>query len=221
MTSKFSHYDRVSVKNLRGIRCHQHDLPDGLVFPNGVAIDTEAMGLRLFGKRDRLCLVQLSGGDGLCHLVQIAPEPHPAPNLSRLLTDSQVEKIFHYGRFDIASLYQGIGVLCSAPIYCTKLASRLVRTYTDHHGLRILCRELLGVEISKAEQSSDWGADVLTESQKSYASSDVLYLHALKARLNVMLLREKREALFKELCQFLPTRVILDLSGFEEDIFAH
>ena len=207
------------MKNLRGIRLYQDDLPEDLLFKRSVAIDTEAMGL--VHKRDRLCLVQLSEGDGVCHLVKMSHPIRPAPFLKRLLLDRTVEKIFHYGRFDIAALYLGIGVLCESPIYCTKIASRLSRTYTDHHGLRSLCRELLGVDLSKSEQSSDWGAEILTESQKSYAASDVLYLHAIKARLDAFLLREGRHDLFQAVCRALPTRVILDISGFPEDIFAH
>jgi ribonuclease D len=207
------------MKNLRGIRLYQDDLSEDVVFKNSVAIDTETMGLR--GGRDRLCLVQLSSGDGVCHLVRIAPSPAKAPRLERLLADKNIEKIFHYGRFDIASLYQGLGVWCDGPVYCTKIASKLGRTYTDHHGLRSLCRELLGVDISKAEQSSDWGADVLTDAQKSYAAGDVLYLHALRVRLDNILKREGRYALFSALCGFLVTRVKLDLAGYPEDIYAH
>lgn len=190
-----------------------------MIFEEAVAIDTEAMGLHYH--RDRLCLIQLSGGDGVCHLVQIASPAQPAPHLAHLLLDVNVEKIFHYARFDIASIYLGLGIFCEGPIYCTKLASRMARTYTDHHGLRSLCRELLSTDISKSEQSSDWGADALTESQKNYAATDVLYLHALKRRLNELLVREGRDALFRATCAFLPQRVKLDVAGFSEDIFAH
>ena len=207
------------MKNLRGIRVYRDDLPEDTRFKKSVAIDTETMGL--LHKRDRLCLVQLSEGDGVCHLVQMSHPIRPAPNLTRMLLDRSVEKIFHYARFDLASLYLWLGVLCEGPIYCTKIASRLTRTYTDHHGLKALCRELLGTDISKNEQSSDWGAEALTDGQKSYAASDVLYLHGLKGRLDVLLTREGRYELFQSICQFLPTRVILDISGFPEDIFAH
>jgi len=207
------------MKNLRGIRLYKDDLPEDVTFKKSVAIDTETMGLR--HKRDRLCLVQLSEGDGVCHLVQISHPIRPAPHLVRLLLDRSIEKIFHYARFDLASLYLGLGALCEGPLYCTKIASRLARTYTDYHGLKTLCRELLGTDISKAEQSSDWGAETLTDSQKSYAASDVLYLHGLKARLDAMLVREGRHELFQSICRFLPTRVILDISEFSEDIFSH
>jgi len=202
------------------IHLHRGDLPAGLSFPDGVAIDTETMGLNPY--RDRLCLVQLSGGDDICHLVQFpVGQGYDAPNLSALLTDPATRKLFHFGRFDIATLHRHIGVMAT-PVYCTKIASRLTRTYTDRHGLRDLCRELLGVEISKQEQSSDWGAEVLTESQQLYAASDVLYLHRLAAELDRRLAREGRTAIAESCFAFLPSRALLDLAGWPEiDIFAH
>ena len=201
------------------IELHQGDLPDGLDFGDSVAIDTETMGLD--PHRDRLCLVQLSAGDGDCHLVQIPAEGRNAPNLTRLLSDPNVLKLFHFARFDVAVLQHGLGVAC-APIYCTKIASRLVRTYTDRHGLKDLCRELLDVDMSKQQQSSDWGAETLSEAQLAYAASDVLHLHALKARLDDMLQREGRTHLAEAAFGFLPTRAALDLAGWaEQDIFSH
>ncbi|MEO1090001.1 MAG: ribonuclease D [Pseudomonadota bacterium] len=198
---------------------HRGDLPAGLELGPAVAVDTEAMGL--VAGRDRLCLVQLSAGDGFCHLVQIANGQDRAPRLAALLTDPEVLKLFHYARFDVALLRAGLGV-DTAPIYCTKIASKLTRTYTDRHGLRDLCRELLGVDIQKAQQSSDWGADTLTEAQQAYAASDVLHLHALRARLDVMLKREGRADLAARCFDFLPTRAALDLAGWPDvDIFAH
>jgi ribonuclease D len=171
--------------------------------------------------RDRLCVVQLSGGDGNAHLVQIAKGQTEAPNLARLLTDPQVLKLFHYGRFDIAAMYNAFGAL-AAPVYCTKIASRLVRTYTDRHGLKALTQELLSVDISKQQQSSDWGAAELTEAQKDYAASDVLHLHRLRTALDAMLDREGRTEIAQSCFDFLPTRAILDLEGWPEtDIFAH
>ncbi len=198
---------------------HQDDLPSGLDLGATVAIDCETMGLH--PHRDRLCLVQLSGGDGDAHLVQVGRGQAAAPNLARLLSDSAVLKLFHYGRFDIAALYNRFGAL-AAPVYCTKIASRLVRTYTDRHGLRPLVQDLLGVDISKQQQSSDWGAPDLTKAQIDYAASDVLYLHRLRAELDRMLDREGRRGLAQACFDFLPTRAKLDLAGWPEtDIFAH
>jgi ribonuclease D len=198
---------------------HRGDLPEGLLFGDAVAIDTETMGLNPL--RDRLCLVQLSRGDGDAHLVQFAAGCYEAPNLKRLLADRAVVKLFHFARFDIATLHHYLGVM-PQPLYCTKIASRLVRTFTDKHGLRDLCRDLLGVELKKEQQSSDWGAATLSEDQLRYAAADVLHLHALRTRLDAMLARERRTA-FAEACfAFLPTRALLDLAGWaEQDIFAH
>jgi len=198
---------------------HRGDLPDGLLFGEAVAIDTEAMGLN--PHRDRLCLVQLSRGDGDAHLVQFAAGCYDAPNLKRLLVDPAVVKLFHFARFDIAILYQYLGVM-PQPLYCTKIASRLVRTFSDRHGLRDLCKDLLGIELKKEQQSSDWGAASLTDEQLRYAASDVLHLHALRARLDAMLEREKRTELARNCFDFLPARALLDLEGWaEQDIFAH
>lgn len=198
---------------------YKGDLPDGLNLGPVVAIDCETMGLN--PHRDRLCLVQLSGGDGHAHLVQIAPEATEAPNLARLLADPAVLKLFHFGRFDIAVMYHRFGVL-AAPVWCTKIASKLVRTYTDRHGLKYLLSELLNVDISKLQQSSDWGAVEITQAQKDYAASDVLYLHRLKTQLEGMLEREGRMELARACFDFLPTRARLDLAGWpEQDIFAH
>ncbi len=198
---------------------YKGDLPDDLDLGPVVAIDCETMGLN--PHRDRLCVVQLSGGDGNAHLVQIAKGQTEAPNLARLLTDPQVLKLFHYGRFDIAAMYNAFGAL-AAPVYCTKIASRLIRTYTDRHGLKALTQELLSVDISKQQQSSDWGAADLTEAQKDYAASDVLHLHRLRDALNAMLDREGRTEIAQSCFDFLPTRAILDLEGWPEtDIFAH
>jgi ribonuclease D len=198
---------------------YKGDLPDGLDLGPVVAIDCETMGL--IPGRDRLCLVQLSGGDGNAHLVQIAPGQTAAPNLAALLTDPAILKLFHFGRFDIAVMQQAFGALAS-PVWCTKIASKLVRTYTDRHGLKYLLDELLKVDISKLQQSSDWGAEALTEAQLDYAASDVLYLHALKARLEDRLAREGRTALAQSCFDFLPARAMLDLAGWpEQDIFAH
>jgi ribonuclease D len=201
------------------IHLHQGDLPDGLDLGNSVAIDTETMGLN--PHRDRLCLVQLSAGDGTCHLVRIPP-PHPgAPNLKRLLADRAVMKLFHFARFDIAALKHALDVT-TQPVYCTKTASRLVRTFTDRHGLKDLCKELLGIELKKEQQSSDWGAAELSQDQLRYAATDVIHLHALKARLDEMLAREGRTALAQACFDFLPVRAELDLAGWAEvDIFAH
>ena len=201
------------------IKLHKNDLPAGLAFGSSVAIDTETMGLR--PHRDRLCVVQLSGGDGHAHLVQLDGRDWSAPNLKALLADPAVLKIFHFARFDVAVLAHHLGVV-AAPVYCTKIASKLARTYTDRHGLKDLCGELLGVEISKQQQSSDWGAEKLTDQQRHYAASDVLYLHALKAKLDAMLAREDRQAYAQAAFQFIATRARLDLAGFEDvDIFAH
>ncbi|NCQ23443.1 MAG: ribonuclease D [Rhodobacteraceae bacterium CG17_big_fil_post_rev_8_21_14_2_50_63_15] len=198
---------------------HQNDLPDGLDLGPIVAIDCETMGLN--PHRDRLCVVQLSGGDGHAHLVQVAKGQTSAPNLARLLEDPTVLKLFHFGRFDIAAMYHTFGVL-AAPVYCTKIASRLIRTYTDRHGLKYLLQEILGVDISKQQQTSDWGAPVLTTAQLDYAASDVLYLHRLREKLNAQLLREERMDLAQACFDFLPTRARLDLAGWPEiDIFAH
>jgi len=195
------------------------DLPEGVDFGPVVAVDTEAMGLN--PHRDRLCLVQLSAGDGDAHLVQLAPGAYAAPRLRGLLSDPGAIKLFHFARFDLAMLYRYLGVM-AAPVYCTKIASRLARTFTDRHGLRDLCKDLLGIDLSKQQQSSDWGARSLTEEQLRYAASDVLHLHALRARLDTMLAREGREELAHACFDFLPHRVLLDLEGWpEQDIFAH
>jgi ribonuclease D len=200
-------------------RLHRGDLPDGIGFGEAVAIDTEAMGLN--PHRDRLCLIQLSGGDGDAHLVQFQAGCYDAPNLRRLLTDPGVLKLFHFARFDIAIIRHYLGVM-PQPLYCTKIASRLVRTFTDRHGLRDLCKDLLGVDLKKEQQSSDWGAANLTEEQLRYAASDVLHLHALRARLDEMLARERRTELAQRCFDFLPARALLDLAGWaEQDIFAH
>lgn len=202
------------------IHLHQNDLPDDVNLGNLVAIDTEAMGLK--PARDRLCLVQLSAGDGISHLVQIQKNfSGEAKNLKKLLTDPTVTKIFHFARFDVAALYNHFRVL-TQPIYCTKIASKLVRTYTDRHGLKDLCRELLGVELSKFEQTSDWGVENLRADQLKYAASDVLYLHQLKETLDQRLQREERIQMAAQCFEFLPTRAILDLTAGEEfDIFQH
>ena len=201
------------------VTLHRDDLPDNLSFGDCVAIDTETMGLK--PGRDRLCLVQLSSGDGTAHIVQLAQRDFAAPNLKTLLSDQTVTKLFHFGRFDIAVLQQYLGVLCS-PVYCTKIASRLTRTFTDRHGLKDLCRDVLGIAISKEQQSSDWGADNLSEAQLAYAASDVLHLHALRSALNGMLEREGRTELAAACFDFLPARAELDLAGWPEtDIFAH
>ena len=198
---------------------HQNDLPDGLNLGTSVAIDCETMGL--IPGRDRLCLVQLSAGDGDAHMVQIAKGQTSAPNLERLLTDDTVLKLFHFGRFDIAAMFNAFGAL-TAPVYCTKIASKLVRTYTDRHGLKNLLDELLGIDISKLQQMSDWGAETLTDAQLAYAASDVLYLHQLKEKLDARLAREGRTDLAQAAFDFLPTRARLDLAGWPEvDIFAH
>ncbi len=198
---------------------YKRDLPDGLDLGPIVAIDCETMGLN--PHRDRLCLVQMSGGDGHAHLVQIEKGQTSAPNLERMLTDPEVLKIFHFGRFDIAALMHAFGVV-TAPVYCTKIASKLVRTYTDRHGLKNLLDQLLKVDISKQQQMSDWGAPDLTEAQLDYAASDVLYLHSLREKLDVLLAREGRSEMAQRCFDFLPTRAQLDLAGWpEQDIFAH
>lgn len=198
---------------------HKGDLPDGLDLGPIVAIDCETLGLN--PHRDRLCLVQMSSGDGKAHLVQVAPGQTSAPNLSAMLSDPSSLKLFHFGRFDIAALLHTFGVQ-TAPVYCTKIASKLTRTYTDRHGLKNLCDELLGIDISKQQQSSDWGAETLTEAQLEYAASDVLYLHKLKEVFDDRLEREGRTDLAKAAFEFLPTRAKLDLAGWPEtDIFAH
>lgn len=198
---------------------HKGDLPDGLSFGASVAVDSETLGLN--PHRDRLCVVQLSDGKGDAHLVQLARGEYAAPNLKRLLTDPQVLKIFHFARFDIAAFQQWLGVE-TTPIYCTKVASRLTRTFTDRHGLKDLARDLISVDLSKQQQSSDWGADTLTDAQIEYAASDVLYLHALKEKLDAMLARENRTEYANACFRFLPTRAALDLAGWNEiDILAH
>lgn len=198
---------------------YQNDLPDDLDLGPFVAIDCESMGLH--PHRDRLCVVQLSGGDGNAHLVQIAKGQTSAPNLCKMLADPEVLKLFHFGRFDIAMLLHTFGVV-TAPVYCTKIASRLVRTYTDRHGLKNLLQEMLGVDISKHQQSSDWGAETLTEAQIAYAASDVLYLHDLRKKMNARLIREDRMETAQACFDFLPMRAKLDLMGWPDtDIFAH
>ena len=201
------------------IKLHKGDLPEGLDFGDSVAIDTETMGLDPL--RDRLCLAQLSAGDGNCHLVQFAPGAYQAPRLKQLLADTNVTKLFHFARFDLAVMRHYLSVTAT-PIYCTKIASKLARTYTDRHGLKDLCRELLQIDLSKQQQSSDWGAKTLTKAQLDYAAADVLHLHALRTRLDDMLDRENRRHLAEACFEFLPYRVELDLEGWsDEDIFAH
>ena len=198
---------------------YKNDIPEGLNLGSTIAIDCETMGLNI--KRDRLCLVQLSNGDGNTHLVQIDLIQKPAPNLCKLLCNTSILKLFHFGRFDIAVLLRTFGVL-TGPVYCTKIASKLVRTYTDRHGLKNLIQELLEIDISKHQQSSNWGAKNLTNSQIEYAASDVLYLHSLKSKLDIMLERESRLELAKKCFEFLPTRAELDLVGWPEiDLFSH
>jgi ribonuclease D len=198
---------------------YQNDLPDDLTLGPVIAIDCETMGLN--PHRDRLCVVQLSDGDGNAHLVQIAKGQTEAPNLCRILTDPDTLKLFHYGRFDIAAMYNAFGAL-AAPVYCTKIASKLIRTYTDRHGLRNLLDEMLKVDISKLQQMSDWGAGTLTKAQLDYAASDVLYLHQLREKLNERLIREDRMDIAQACFDFLPTRARLDLAGWPEiDIFTH
>src|SRR5665213_1010093 len=201
------------------IRLHRGDLPDLSAYKGAVAIDTEAMGLD--PNRDRLCVVQLSPGDGSADVVQIAAGQTRAPNLERLLADVSIVKLFHYARFDLAMLAKTFNVM-PQPVYCTKIASRLARTYTDKHGLKDLAREMLGVDLSKQQQSSDWGADTLSDAQVAYAASDVLHLHALREKLDAMLAREGRAELAAACFRFLPERVRLDLAGWaDQDIFSH
>lgn len=198
---------------------YQNDLPDDLDLGPIVAIDCETMGLN--PHRDRLCLIQMSGGDGECHLVQVAKGQTDAPNLCRMLADPNVLKLFHFGRFDIAAMENAFGTL-TAPVYCTKIASKLVRTFTDRHGLKTLLQDMVGVDISKHQQQSDWGAENLTEAQLNYAASDVLYLHQLKDAFDVMLAREGRTEMAQACFDFLPMRAKLDLAGWPEtDIFSH
>jgi ribonuclease D len=198
---------------------HKNDLPDGLDLGPSVAIDCETMGLN--PHRDRLCVVQLSAGDGHAHVVQISKGQDHAPNIERILADPDVLKLFHFGRFDIAAMFQAFGVL-AAPVYCTKIASRLIRTYTDRHGLKNLLEELVDVDISKQQQMSDWGAEKLTQAQVDYAASDVLYLHRVKDVLDSRLAREGRTAMAQACFDFLPMRAQLDLAGWpEQDIFSH
>ena len=201
------------------IRLHRGDLPDLSRYKDSVAIDTETMGLH--PHRDRLCVVQMSNGDGSADVIQIPQGHTDAPNLKALLANPNVTKIFHFARFDLAALYNAFGVM-PQPVYCTKIASRLSRTYTDRHGLKDLVREVLNIDLSKQQQSSDWGAQQLSEAQLAYAASDVLHLHALRERLDAMLAREGRAAVAQACFDFLPTRARLDLGGFEaDDIFAH
>ncbi|MBE1294119.1 MAG: ribonuclease D [Rhodobacteraceae bacterium] len=198
---------------------YQNDLPDDLDLGPVVAIDCETMGLN--PHRDRLCVIQMSSGDGNAHLVQVAKGQTEAPNLCKMLEDPNVLKLFHFGRFDIAAMYHAFGAL-TAPVYCTKIASKLVRTYTDRHGLKSLLQELLSVDVSKQQQMSDWGAETLTDAQLDYAASDVLYLHGLREKLNERLAREGRTEVAQACFDFLPTRAKLDLAGWpEQDIFAH
>jgi len=201
------------------IHVHEGDLPEGLDLGVAVAIDTETLGLNPL--RDRLCLVQLSGGDGTVDLVQIRPGQTTAPQLTALFADRSVQKLFHFARFDLASLYHAFGVM-PEPVYCTKVASRLTRTYTDRHGLKDLVKELLGIDLSKQQQSSDWGGPVITDPQRDYAASDVRYLHRLRAELSLRLEREGRTAMAQACFEFLPTRALLDIAGWaENDIFSH
>ncbi|MEI7598543.1 MAG: ribonuclease H-like domain-containing protein [Aestuariivirga sp.] len=201
------------------IKLYKGDLPPGIDFGSSVAVDTETLGL--VPRRDKLCLVQLSSGDGNAHLVQLDRTTYDAPNLKALFANPEVTKIFHYARFDVAVIKQYLGV-DTAPLYCTKIASKLTRTYTDRHGLKDLVKELLGIELNKQQQSSDWGAHMLSDPQKQYAAQDVLYLHELKSRLDQMLSREGRESVARACFDFIPTRAALDLSGWtEEDVFAH
>ncbi|MDF1678997.1 ribonuclease D [Ponticaulis sp.] len=201
------------------IRLHKGDLPAGVTFGDSVAVDTETLGLSLV--RDKLCVVQLSSGDGTAHVVQLDRSSYDAPNLKALLADTGVEKIFHFARFDVAMIQKWFGVTC-APVFCTKIASKLARTYTDRHGLKDVSRELVGVDMSKAQQSSDWGAETLSEAQLAYAASDVLHLHEIRDRLTGMLDREGRLDLARQCFDFLPTRARLDLEGWPDtDIFAH
>jgi ribonuclease D len=208
----------LNAKNA-SVELHEGDLPAGLGFGDSVAVDSETMGLN--PHRDRLCLVQLSSGDGTCHLVRFANGNYDAPNLKAVLADPAVTKLFHYARFDVAMFRQHLGVTC-APLYCTKIASKLARTYTGQHGLKDLCRELLGIGLDKEQQSSDWGAAELSADQLRYAANDVLHLHALRRKLDEMLAREGRAQLAETCFQFVSTRAALDLEGWsDQDIFAH
>ena len=201
------------------VHVHRGDIPAGVDFGDSVAVDTETQGLNL--QRDRLCVVQLSAGDGVCHLVQMPADDFSAPNLKALMTDPAVTKIFHFARFDVAIMKRWLGVTIS-PVFCTKIASKLVRTYTDRHGLKDVTRELIGIELSKAQQSSDWASQELSEAQQAYAASDLLNLHAIRDQLQIMLEREGRAELAQACFDFLPTRADLDLAGWSEsDIFAH
>jgi ribonuclease D len=201
------------------VTLHHNDIPANISFGASVAIDTETMGLKPV--RDRLCLVQLSSGDGNAHIVQLKPDQYAAPNLKKLLLDQSVTKLFHFARFDIAALWMYLNVL-TAPVYCTKIASRIARTFTQHHSLKTICSELLDVELDKQQQTTDWGADTLTPEQIKYAGSDVLYLHKLRLSLDTMLIREGRLHLAQACFSFLPSRALLDVAGWgEEDIFAH
>ncbi|MGB4191807.1 MAG: ribonuclease D [Rickettsiales bacterium] len=205
--------------SLQDIILFKNDLPDDLIIDGDLAIDTEAMGLN--NKRDRLCLIQISNNQGKIYLVQFEKGVHSAPNLKKLLTNPNTQKILHFARFDMAILYEYLGIMIEN-VFCTKIASRLVRTYTDSHGLKDLCRELLSVQLSKQQQSSDWGAANLTKEQQLYAASDVIYLHAIRDRLESLLIREERKDLAQECFKFLSNRILLDLSGWNEvDIFAH
>lgn len=201
------------------ITIHKNDLPADLDFGSSVAVDSETLGLNTH--RDKLCVVQLSAGDGDAHLVQLDRSSYDCPNLKAVLTNPDVLKIFHFARFDVAAFRHYLGVN-TTPVYCTKIASKLIRTYTDRHGLKDLCREILDLDMSKQQQSSDWGAETLSDAQQAYAAADVLYLHKLMARLDEMLAREGRTELAQSCFDFLPTRVALDLAGWpEQDIFAH
>ena len=200
------------------VSVHHNDLPAGITFGPIVAVDTETLGLK--HKRDRLCVVQLSSGDGTAHLVTFDGADYSAPNLKRLMEDKNVIKLFHFARFDIAAIKQYMGAVC-APVYCTKLASKLARTYTDHHSLKTLCRELVGVDLDKQQQTTDWGNLPLSDAQIAYAASDVLHLHKIKAVLDDLIAREGRQALLQSCFDFLPTRAMLDLAGWEDDVFAH
>ena len=201
------------------VHFHEQDLPEGVLAPGPVAVDTETMGLQ--HQRDRLCVVQLSPGDGSADVVQFPPGDTEASNLVKLLSDPKRLKLFHFARFDLATLYKTFGVMAE-PVYCTKIASRIARTYTDKHGLKDLVRELLGLDLSKQQQTSDWGVATLSDAQVAYAAADVLHLHALKQRLDELLIREGRAELAEACFRFLPTRVRLDLAGWvEEDLFAH
>ena len=201
------------------ITLHRGDIPSDIDFGDSVAIDTEAMGLNHI--RDRLCVVQLSAGDGTAHVVQLKADEYDAPNLKKLLTDPKVLKIFHFGRFDIAAMWMYLDVI-TAPVYCTKIASKMARTFTNHHSLKTLCKNLLDIDTSKQQQCTDWGADELSEKQVQYAASDVLYLHQIKEELDKMLIREERMELTQACFDFLPARSLMDVAGWGEvDIFAH